>query len=118
MLTIGSIVALLFASTTYADQSFHDYTDFFEVVPCAKTYVYPEQVHFIQSHIIVELEPNMMFLTNALYQDGGGIFIAAKSKEGKGKCAVWEYKCTKCGTCNGVWVDYCISCGKAITSSK
>lgn len=118
LLTIGSIVALFSASLAYADQSSDDFTDFFEVVSCTKTYVSPEQVNFIENHIVVELEPNMMFLTNALYQDGGGIFIAAKSKEGKDGCSRWEYKCTKCGTCNRFLNDYCISCGKHITAPK
>ncbi len=118
LLTLVSIVALFSASLAYADPSADDFTDFFDVVSCTKTYVYPEQVHFIENHIVVELEPNMMFLTNALYQDGGGIFIAAKSKEGKDGCSRWEYKCGNCGTCNRILNDYCTNCKYPITGSK
>ena len=85
-------------------------------IDCPKTYVTPQQISFYKTGIFVAVG-DFFIQTESLNADDQGIFFKNVRNE---ECGWMQWKCTKkifdgvyCDTCNWIWYNNCVSCGKA-----
>lgn len=85
-------------------------------IDCPKTYVASEQISFYGDEIFVQVN-DFVIQTETLSTDDRGIFFKNVRDE---ECGWMQWKCTKkifdnvpCDTCNWIWYNNCVTCGKA-----
>lgn len=71
-----------------------------------KTYLTLDQITFHDSKIYVQLGEDVL-VVSAIYSDAGGFFIKKNNI-----CAVWEWKCGRCGLCVDGEQPICPVCKK------
>lgn len=85
-------------------------------IPCPKTYTTPDQVILHENGIFVRMN-DCILQAESLSTDAQGIFFEnVKDVE----CGAMQWKCKKpiyadipCNTCNWIWYNNCLTCGKA-----
>lgn len=78
-----------------------------EAVLPRKIYVQEQQISFYGSKIYVSLDSDTLLIP-AIFSDEDGYFIL--TKQPRGRCEPYEWKCGNCGTCNDLADYYCRNC--------
>lgn len=77
-----------------------------QFLPCEKTYVASDRIHFCQNQIFAQIE-SLLICTSAIYSDGAGLFFMDYRAS---DCADNEWECQHCLTCNPFWYTLCRKC--------
>lgn len=87
-----------------------------EIIPCNPTYVTPNQLHFTDSSIFVQID-DVWIQPAALYVDANGFYFNAIRHDEK-DTKFWRCQRKSCQALNYDWAEYCRKCGARRGSSN
>lgn len=95
------ILSLLFSFSfftlgLFAEESF---------IPCEKTYVHPDQIHFTESSLFVQMN-DLWIQPEAIHVDANGLYFNSLQPVP----GPWQCKKRECREWNSEWEDICHKC--------